>query len=541
MPDWLWKLLLAAVMVQMPFELRYEFFGLSNLQWTFVALTIASAPLILKNRTRLIGDRLFQAAALFVAVQWLTACMAPEFQTNAIKAAVRFTAGFILLVIIRASGSERLSTRVWVVASSVAAVYALVAYAGLGFPGLFRTAEFYIGQVRRLSGSFEYPNTAAAYFSMSLPIVWWSSFGVRQRSAAAFALWAAIILTFSKGGLLAVPIVTFAVGREHFKKAVGLLGIGAIAYVLLLPLNPYVLERIYGSAAWHPIAAEYSVPWNDLREQTGRTDSVPLTIRNTGMDTWPSAGLGHVSVGSRWWNMDSETFMDITPVVTPLDRNVARGEAIEVPAAFRTPDKPGHYLLVLGLFSRNFDWFSPRGVIPMLIRTDIALNLERSTRVSDLSALYRHGQGPAMLTATVPRQALWKAALKMFIAHPFGAGPDNYRLEYGKYLDAVRWDTHVYSNNLYWEILTGSGVLGLLAFLLLLASRRWGSDAASLSTGIFLVHGVVDVFLMTTPIYFAFWMLLGWRANDSIDPHRRFSFIERAGVRNASVPAALSN
>jgi hypothetical protein len=541
MPDWLWKLLLAAVMVQMPFELRYEFFKLSNLQWTFVALACASAPMILKNRTRLLGDRLIQAAALFVAIQWITAWMAPEFHTNAIKAAIRFTAGFILLVVIRASRSERLSTKVWVVASSVAAVYALVAYAGLGSPGLFRMGEFYIGQVRRLSGSFEYPNTAAAYFSMSLPIVWWSSFSPRLRATAAFVLWGAIILTFSKGALIAVPIVTLAAGREHWRNAAGLLGIGVIAYVLLLPLNPYVLERIYGSAAWYPIAAEYSVPWNDLREQTGRADSVPLTIHNTGMDTWPSAGLARVSVGSRWWDMDSENFLDIVPIVTPLARNVGRDETIEVPAAFRTPDTPGHYLLVLGLFSRDFDWFSPRGVIPMLIRTDIAVNLERSARVSDLSALYKHGQGPAMLTARVPRQSLWKAALKMFIAHPFGVGPDNYRLEYGKYLDAVRWDTHVYSNNLYLEILTGSGVLGLMAFLLLLASRRWGSDAASLSIGIFLVHGVVDVFLMTTPIYFAFWMLLGWRANDSIDPHSRFSFIERTGVRNASVPAALSN
>ena len=113
-------------MVQMPFELRYEFFKLSNLQWTFVALACASAPMILKNRTRLMGDRLIQAAALFVAIQWITAWMAPEFHTNAIKAAIRFTAGFILLVVIRASRSERLSTKVWVVASSVAAVYALL-------------------------------------------------------------------------------------------------------------------------------------------------------------------------------------------------------------------------------------------------------------------------------------------------------------------------------------------------------------------------------------------------------------------------------
>ena len=49
-------------------------------------------------------------------------------------------------------------------------------YAGLGATSLFRTEEFYIGQIQRLSGSFEYPNTAAAYFAMSLPFVWWSSF-----------------------------------------------------------------------------------------------------------------------------------------------------------------------------------------------------------------------------------------------------------------------------------------------------------------------------------------------------------------------------
>jgi hypothetical protein len=39
--------------------------------------------------------------------------------------------------------------------------------------------------------------------------------------------------------------------------------------------------------------------------------------------------------------------------------------------------------------------------------------------------------------------------------------------------------------------------------------RTWRSDAASLGAGVFLVHGVVDVFLMTTPVYFAFWMFLG--------------------------------
>ena len=97
----------------------------------------------------------------------------------------------------------------------------------------------------------------------------------------------------------------------------------------------------------------------------------------------------------------------------------------------------------------------------------------------------------------------------MFSAHPFGVGPDNFRLEYGKYLNASRWDTDVHSNNLYLELLTGSGFLGLAAFGLMLAARRWDFTPPSLATGIFLVHGLVDYFLMTTPLYFAFWLTLG--------------------------------
>ncbi len=81
-------------------------------------------------------------------------------------------------------------------------------------------------------------------------------------------------------------------------------------------------------------------------------------------------------------------------------------------------------------------------------------------------------------------------------------------MEYGKYLNAEHWDTNIYSNNLYLELLTGSGILGLAAFVLMLARVPWRVEAAALAVAIFLIHGLVDVFLMTTPIYFAFWILL---------------------------------
>jgi len=40
-------------------------------------------------------------------------------------------------------------------------------------------------------------------------------------------------------------------------------------------------------------------------------------------------------------------------------------------------------------------------------------------------------------------------------------------------------------------------------------SIRPRATAAYLALVVFLVHGLVDVFLMTTPVYFAFWVLVG--------------------------------
>jgi hypothetical protein len=208
------SILLAALIAQIPFELRYEVLGLSNLQWTFVVLVIVTAPLLIENWKWIIRRRAVQAAGVFLIIQWLTAIFAPEFHTNAAKAAVRYTAGVLLLVIAAVKSFDQrhplaqegsLFRPTWVTAATIAAVYALLAYAGLGMPWLFRTEEFYIGQVQRLSGSFEYPNTAAAYFAMSLPIVWWSGLRPWVKGIIAFLLWCAVVLTFSRGALLAIP------------------------------------------------------------------------------------------------------------------------------------------------------------------------------------------------------------------------------------------------------------------------------------------------------------------------------------------------
>ena len=166
---------LGALVVQIPFELESSFLGLSNLQWTFVILGIVSVPLLIRYWRDLKRDRLAQAAGLCVVVQWIAASYAPEFNGNAYKAAIRFTAGLLLMLIVRYTSDRRFVFRVWVFTAIIAALYALVDQAGYGL-NLFRNREFFIAQVQRLSGSFEYPNVAAAYFVISLPLLWRNPF-----------------------------------------------------------------------------------------------------------------------------------------------------------------------------------------------------------------------------------------------------------------------------------------------------------------------------------------------------------------------------
>lgn len=493
-----------------PFELRYTLLGVSNLQWAFIALALVSLPSLFRHWRKLKDDRLVQAAAIFVVIQWAAAAYAPEFHTNALKGAIRFAAGFVLLTIARLAMDRDSLMRQWSIVAGVAALYALIAHAGLGFPQLFRDEEFYIGQVRRLSGSFEYPNTAAVYFAMSLPIVWWSSLRPALKWVCALLLWAALILTFSKGALAAVCVVVAGVAIFEWRKTAPLLAAAAAAYAALLPVNPYLIERFRGPGVHNPIAVKYDASWNELRQQPKVPDEIPLHIQNTGVSKWRARGWWRVAISYRWLERESLTFLPANkPFVSELPRDIDSGQTVDVTARFQTPGRPGKYILVFELFSRDYDWFSRTGVVPILIEADIQPSVRRSVAKADLSHWYRQGQPAGLLTASVPRSSLWRAALKMFLDHPFGVGPDNYRLLYGKYLGASKWDTHVYANSLYLEVLTGSGILGLAAFLLMIGAIPWRLEPVHLALAVFLIHGLVDVFLMATPIYFAFWILVG--------------------------------
>jgi O-antigen ligase len=110
----------------------------------------------------------------------------------------------------------------------------------------------------------------------------------------------------------------------------------------------------------------------------------------------------------------------------------------------------------------------------------------------------------------------------MIAAHPMtGVGPDNFRLEYGDYAGIVNADSRVHSNNMYLEVMAGTGVLGGLAFvwlmwrasgrILALCLRRdlaLGAGVAAAGIAI-AAHGIVDAFLGFTATYILIAITLG--------------------------------
>jgi O-antigen ligase len=132
---------------------------------------------------------------------------------------------------------------------------------------------------------------------------------------------------------------------------------------------------------------------------------------------------------------------------------------------------------------------------------------------------------PPKPTVRPGRLVLWRAAAKMFAAHPVaGVGPDNFRLAYGAYSGLGGADERTHSNNMYLEMLAGGGLIVAAAFTWLLwrsaacaasivrrGGGAWGGVAAGLAAALLAiaVHASVDTFLGFAPTYVLFSITLG--------------------------------
>ena len=114
----------------------------------------------------------------------------------------------------------------------------------------------------------------------------------------------------------------------------------------------------------------------------------------------------------------------------------------------------------------------------------------------------------------------------MFHNRPWlGIGPDNFRLLKWKYMEIPGGDERILANSLYFETLSGSGLIGLASLLWLLIELGRGiairyrlsvtpEERAIAYFGIafftaFVTHGLVDYFLKFTPTFLLFWIVMG--------------------------------
>ncbi len=112
------------------------------------------------------------------------------------------------------------------------------------------------------------------------------------------------------------------------------------------------------------------------------------------------------------------------------------------------------------------------------------------------------------------RAALWHAAIAMHRSHKLlGVGPGNYELRVSAFAPGVR--TH--PNNYYLQALSEQGVIGLLAFLLLIGATIYALYARpnALRTGVLAVviafsfHQIVDGLLIYPKVGDAYWSVIG--------------------------------
>jgi hypothetical protein len=315
------------------------------------------------------------------------------------------------------------------------------------------------------------------------------------------------VLTYSRGafiGILVVLISAFLIKRDK-----GWIQLAAMGVALLAILfgGQFVVAH-----AEEGLSAQYSLEFNHLRAAPGTEGKMPVTIRNTGTATWQNVVLSY-----HWYDTERKRIVFVPEHPTPLPVTVAPGTVVTLQAEFETPTHPSVYLLDWDLKDGQ-RWFSIFGrVAPGIAEADIRPGNALEFRSGDVSRWYPKGPGRA-LDASIQRLQLWDGAWALISAHPFlGSGPDSFRLLYGSALGYKRWDTNIRANSLYLELLTSCGILGLLAFGATMAAIRWHVHPAALAAAVFLVHGVVDSFLMTTPIYFAFWILAGTAHAKAID------------------------
>jgi O-antigen ligase len=204
----------------------------------------------------------------------------------------------------------------------------------------------------------------------------------------------------------------------------------------------------------------------------------------------------------------------------PLEKSLAPGEEIAMDVPVQTPPQDGEYLLTWDLVQEGIVWFGTKNGTLTHSQVKVGDVTESQATTNNMSLV----QARPIIPPIPGRVTLWRIAGNYFTEHPLlGIGLDNFRLIYGRELDYTDWNTSIHTNSWYVATLVSGGFIGAVPFfawlgLMVLRFFRtlrrptltiWQTAvAAGILT--FLVHGILDYFLLFNTTALLFWLLLGF-------------------------------
>jgi hypothetical protein len=546
-------LLLMAVAFALPFELDTPLFSLgpihvTNLELTLGAFLLTSTALLVSGRlsfsplSRQLPGGWPWLAAAFVFALAVAAWLAPGLNLVAWKAGGRTLSGLALAalipVVIRRRSQAAAVLLALLIAGIVSATFGLVELtqaAPLEWLGGFRPQPSLVGPFVRLTGTLDYANQAAMYIGATLPLLAAGLLLPRpQRKLGLMAILGLVLAGYLQAGLLtysrALPITVLgsflAISVWMWRSMLAVRPDQAARVWIVVPmlclalvaanalLNPVFLLRMTSASESDWYRWDMQLP-GDTTIEPEQTLTVDIRLHNLGVFTWSGTGTQRFQLVARWFaNDDAESV--VQEQRWPLPAILAPGEHDLVSVELSAPANTGDYFIVWDVVHE--------GVSSLSYKT----GQHFASRVTVTGAGGETEEPPPLPAASAvvyapDRLALWSVAGRLIAEYPWtGIGLDTFRLRYGRYLGWSEWNTTIHSNSLYLETMVSLGFLGALPFFAWLAIllvdiartlRRtqfeWLNLALGTSLLAFMVHGVLDYFLLFNATGLLFWVLVG--------------------------------
>lgn len=548
-------ILLLLLALTLPFELDRPLLvagplAVTNLELLLGLLLLVALMTWLRERpSHLLPHRgvilLLVAGGLFV----VTAVLAPDQNGNALKASFRLLSGMALALVVplfvrTTRRRNALLLAVLISGLLVAAIGLAEIWLGREFGWLvpFRSGITVTGEYLRLTGPLDYANHAAMFIEATAPLLlvagwlWWQKTG----KTAVFLLVVLALLfllqasfqTLSRASFVTIGVVGmgmallrgfFAEGRQKQPALpwLGLVGLVSVLFIFNTAASDVFRLRFAseGDNGWY--RASWQVP-SRLTLAANEIRQVPITITNAGALTWSSHRTQPMNLGGRWIQVESG--LQLAEPRWPFAQAIPPGQTVEMTIPLRAPSYPGEYTLIWDVVHEQITWFGEKSGVFATSMVQV-LPSNNASPFPEPEAI-----APAWdYVLPIPdRSTLWLLAVQLIGERPFlGIGLDNFRLRYGRLLNAESWNETIHTNNWYLEFLVGGGLLAALPFFAWLAwegvlawrvlrQRRVDLWLAAILAGLlaFLIHGLLDFFLLFNSTGLLFWLLIGlwWRS-----------------------------